>query len=507
MSPKEVIEVAEESKAAAFLSGRKGLIFAILFSLLWFVLCGDYIWSTGWWQNRVNLSLIEFVGSICGFLLPVILVGLFGSYIDRFVYLKKEAMQLQSYFYDLVYPTPGGPKYTQQLTQELRTQAQEFKDVFKDVSEKTAIVRQDLKQWLMELNTVVTHVDTKTIGAIKSIAEHIHNVTQVTEQANEQASQVSSMFSEQAVILQRVTNQTAGVMTDLNATLIEGIAGAEKVSQNVLDTNKQTGVLIGQMTSAQEILSRQADEIKALIDTYEESAKVQNARLFGNLEKILSVFRAQGDLMQEEVEGSLARLRDVEEGLSHKSAAVLGQVSAGISKMSEAGAAFETGSEKMMETIKSAHAGMAAVTEEIQQNTKLIDQKIAKVFKKTSPGEVLKDVSGVLKKLQKVSIDLSQIFTPKAQESLWEKYYAGDKSAFMRHVTEKISAKKSKQIRDMYAKDGEFKKAVVLYMSEFERMTKMAEQGDENSMLISVLIGSDVGRLYMVLADILKKEG
>ena len=40
----------------------------------------------------------------------------------------------------------------------------------------------------------------------------------------------------------------------------------------------------------------------------------------------------------------------------------------------------------------------------------------------------------------------------------------------------------------------------------FEEMTKKAQEGEESKLLMSVLIGSDVGRLYMVLADVLKKE-
>ena len=40
----------------------------------------------------------------------------------------------------------------------------------------------------------------------------------------------------------------------------------------------------------------------------------------------------------------------------------------------------------------------------------------------------------------------------------------------------------------------------------FEGMTKVAKAEDKNNLMMSVLIGSDVGRLYMVLTDILRKE-
>ena len=42
-------------------------------------------------------------------------------------------------------------------------------------------------------------------------------------------------------------------------------------------------------------------------------------------------------------------------------------------------------------------------------------------------------------------------------------------------------------------------------MAEFEGMTKAAKREGDNNLMIGVLIGSDVGRLYMVLADMIKK--
>ena len=43
-------------------------------------------------------------------------------------------------------------------------------------------------------------------------------------------------------------------------------------------------------------------------------------------------------------------------------------------------------------------------------------------------------------------------------------------------------------------------------MREFEDMTKMVQNEDENKLLMSILIGSDIGRLYMVLADVLRRD-
>ena len=63
-----------------------------------------------------------------------------------------------------------------------------------------------------------------------------------------------------------------------------------------------------------------------------------------------------------------------------------------------------------------------------------------------------------------------------------------------------------KQIKELYTQNTDFNQSVVRYMNEFEQMTKMVQNEDENKLLMSILIGSDIGRLYMVLADVLKRQ-
>ena len=37
-------------------------------------------------------------------------------------------------------------------------------------------------------------------------------------------------------------------------------------------------------------------------------------------------------------------------------------------------------------------------------------------------------------------------------------------------------------------------------------LMKAVQNKDQNKLLMSILIGSDIGRLYMVLADVLKRQ-
>jgi predicted metallo-beta-lactamase superfamily hydrolase len=120
--------------------------------------------------------------------------------------------------------------------------------------------------------------------------------------------------------------------------------------------------------------------------------------------------------------------------------------------------------------------------------------------------DLLTDATIILNRLQAFSVDMAHIFTPKSEDALWNKYYNGDKAVFMRHITKMITESQNKKITEFYRQNEDFRVTVGRYMSEFEEMTKKAQEGEESKLLMSVLIGSDVGRLYMVLADVLKME-
>ena len=118
----------------------------------------------------------------------------------------------------------------------------------------------------------------------------------------------------------------------------------------------------------------------------------------------------------------------------------------------------------------------------------------------------MREASEITAKLQQFSISLAQLFSPKNEEELWHQYYAGDKAVFMRYLAQNIKKAKADKIRQLFKQDALFQSNVVNYMRTFEQMTHQATENASDNPLLAVLIGSEVGRLYMVLAEVLKGE-
>lgn len=500
----DVFSDIEKPRPPSFFQ-KKGAVFACIFSIIWLIFAVDYLLSSGWWVNRGALSPAEFVGGMCGLFLPIVIALLVAAYFDRSAQLSYEAKTLQSYLSELVYPTQEGAVYTKTLTDALRTQIKEFRSVFEQVQQQTNQVRDDLKGWISDLGAVINHVDTQTIESVKEIAAHIHTLTEATSHANEQAEHASSLFAEQASILQKVTTQTAETIAQLSQSINMNVEEIMNATHAVETTNDRTSHSLQNAENIVKGLQESAIKIEEAIEKYEQSNKQQNARLFGNLEQILSVFKAHGSILDQEVEKTANRLRVVESTFTENAKNLYTTADEAVFRLNEVSAQFDAKTRKVQETMTVIKSDMIDISDTLVTTAKQLDTHTGGKMKKKTTDDFLREGKIILDRLQSFAVDMAKIFTPKAEETLWQRYNSGDKAAFMRHITKEISSSQVKKIRELIKIDPEFKLAVSRYMAEFEGMTKAARADGENNLMMSILIGSDVGRLYMVLADILRK--
>jgi uncharacterized protein YoxC len=138
------------------------------------------------------------------------------------------------------------------------------------------------------------------------------------------------------------------------------------------------------------------------------------------------------------------------------------------------------------------------------------DAKLAeleKLYEGIKVDSFLKDAGQIMEKLENFAVDINRIFNPDAEEEIWKKYYNGDTSAFVRHLAKGMNKKQILQIQKEFEKNLEFRTVVTKYMSEFETLVTKAKNNERSSILLSVISGADIGKLYYVLAKSLDKIG
>ena len=75
----------------------------------------------------------------------------------------------------------------------------------------------------------------------------------------------------------------------------------------------------------------------------------------------------------------------------------------------------------------------------------------------------------------------------------------------MRYLMTVLPKDKTENFKKLYQDNSTLRVAVTRYMSEFDVLALKAKNNEKKDVLLPVLIGSDAGRLYMILKQILGK--
>ncbi len=435
---------------------HKAQIIFFILTLIWCLFVFNYLSLSGWWHHRSELSPVELIGGLSGLFLPVVVLFLVCAYFDRNEYLEKQGKNLRGYLEELIYPTDEGAEYTKELTRALREQVFEFKSVFTGVNRHTDDVRNNLQRWIEGLNKLVKTVDTQTVGVVQRLAEHVQKLAEITHQSNRQSQETMSLLSHQVDTLNTMSDKTQKVVSSFTKQLNQEICEI----QNILHAFETARNQIGQTTASTGKIA------KALSD-----ASVQVNQAVAHFGTTKEVTEQLSDFRQE--------IQISENSLNQKA-------------------------QNLKNTLSQIHGDMTVVAQGLQQHTQTLEKHLN--LKSREKQDFLREASEITKRLQQYSVSLAHLFLPKNEEELWTRYYAGDRAVFMRHLAQNIKKGKAEKIRKLYQTDALFQSNVVNYMRTFEQMTHQATEEAADSPLLAVLIGSEVGRLYMVLADVLKGE-
>ena len=115
-------------------------------------------------------------------------------------------------------------------------------------------------------------------------------------------------------------------------------------------------------------------------------------------------------------------------------------------------------------------------------------------------GGFLKASRAVVDGLNALAIDLSRCLSPTLPERLMSAYVAGDRGVFVRRMLT-VEGADGRIARAKYADDPAFRGHVDAYIRQFEALRAAAVAADPDAVLTAAFLTSDIGKLYMFLAD------
>ncbi len=144
----------------------------------------------------------------------------------------------------------------------------------------------------------------------------------------------------------------------------------------------------------------------------------------------------------------------------------------------------------------------------IEEMTTKLEQRIlfAKEKAEQSNDEnFTRRVAQLTESLNSISIDVGKILSNDVTDTEWAAYLKGDRGIFTRRAVRLLDNREVREILAQYSGNDEFREHVNRYIHDFEAMLRGVLATRDGSAISVTLLSSDVGKLYVALAQAIER--
>ncbi|HEX8571371.1 MAG TPA: hypothetical protein VF759_01320 [Allosphingosinicella sp.] len=114
-------------------------------------------------------------------------------------------------------------------------------------------------------------------------------------------------------------------------------------------------------------------------------------------------------------------------------------------------------------------------------------------------------VALLIESLNSTAIDVTKILSNEVTDSAWAAYLKGDRGVFTRRAVRLLDNNDAREIARHYEEEPEFREQVNRYIHDFEAMLRRVLADRDGSPLGVTILSSDMGKLYVALAQAIER--
>ena len=156
-------------------------------------------------------------------------------------------------------------------------------------------------------------------------------------------------------------------------------------------------------------------------------------------------------------------------------------------------------------------AAAAAIGERIEKLEAMLSATEARVEESRTAAEQSGDgafsrrLTAMIEALNSTAIDVTKVLSNEVTDNAWAAYLKGDRGVFARRAVRLIDAGEAREIVRHYEGDAEFRAQVDRYIHDFEAMLRDVLAFRSGTPMGVTLLSSDVGKLYVALAQAIER--
>ncbi|NML94202.1 hypothetical protein [Novosphingobium olei] len=296
----------------------------------------------------------------------------------------------------------------------------------------------------------------------------------------------------------------------LRDTLREAGDTGRVLSETIVGTRGNVASITSEIADLQQAFASRASEQEArlaALRTTMAGAKADSEALSGEIEERLST--AIAHLSDAAIHTGEA-LRDGAGAEVSALAARLGQESqAAIVKVLQGrGAELVARLEEAIDTAASASRDTALqMTEQLAKVGELataMEDRVARARERAEEqvdNDFARRAALITESLNSTAIDITKALSADVSETAWASYLRGDRGIFTRRAVSLLEAAEARTVQQHYEGDPEFREHVNRFIHDFEAMLRQLLSTRDGNALGVTLLSSDMGKLYVALAQ------
>lgn len=343
-----------------------------------------------------------------------------------------------------------------------------------------------------QLNQSFSGIDTRTndiLGKFKGVDETINN-------------SLSQSLNTISIKTDSLINKFNGVNDIVTESLDKTLAIAEQRAKGIVDKFNDMGDVVA--IGLDKTIGGLGNKTDGILNKFKEVSDIIGShmnKLTANSDSMAEQSKINASLLIEQdeyINKSLISLKQI----AGKIAAANNELTATGSKIGETLTNYENKMNGFNQTVNRHIEDLSANYDKAKQQIDELEQK----YKTTSIDTFMKSSADIISELEALSIDVHGIFNKNGNDNdLWKQYYAGDHGVFVRYLSNNMTKNEIATIRQDYENKPDFRVVVDKYLEDFNSLIASARQNNRAGTLLALISGSDIGKVYYVLARALGK--
>ena len=311
------------------------------------------------------------------------------------------------------------------------------------------------------------------------------------ETARNELTNTGETFLVQAFQLNRISDEAQKSIKGVSVSLRERAADFMKTAEESSDRVRALKDAVARIETEFEDMSNkgviQIDLAGQRLRSMISEVASNSERIAMEVRKSGEQFVEQSDLLSQAADDAVGKLRDLSETMKRNT-----------SDIQDTGDKISAQSVKLGGAFGRQVQALLDASKEAQDYIDEMDKRKSE----TAVGHFMDEATQITERLQSLGVDVARMFDPDIRDDLWKRYYSGDRSVFVRYLSRALDKRQVNKLSELFTQDAEFREYVSKYNVEFETLLQKAKESERGEVLFEVLMGSDAGRLYMVLSKV-----